>query len=208
MIKQVICLAFAAIVALTRVVSAGTYSGGGNGTADKPYRISTPADMNEIGASPDDWGSHFVMVNDINLADYTGTEFNIIGRYYGYENPNNKPFLGVFDGNDYTISNFTYSTTDTDCVGLFGYVSGVDAMITDLTLVTPDVNVAGDSYYYDIGSLVGWLEYGTITGCGIKGGSVTGKFHSGGMELRRHDFKLLWNSQRYRGFRHRWAHRL
>ena len=89
--RHLIYLTFAAIVALTGAVSAGTYNGGGNGTAEQPYRIATAADMNEIGANPDDWGSHFVMVNDINLADYTGTEFNIIG-------PNSAtPFTGVFD---------------------------------------------------------------------------------------------------------------
>ena len=143
---------------------AGTYNGG-NGSAEKPYRISTPQNMNEIGTDLGDWGSHFVMVNDVNLADYTGTEFNIIGNSI-------KQFVGVFDGNDHTVSNFTYTTTDTDYIGLFGWVDDANAMIKDLTLVDPNVNTAGESDF--VGSLVGVLINGTVTGCGVEGGSVSG----------------------------------
>ena len=171
--KHLICLGFAAIVALTGVVSAGDYSGGGNGTAEKPYRIATAEDMNAIGAHPNDWGSHFVMVNDINLAEYTGTEFNVIG--HGWSDG----FTGVFDGNGHTISNFTYTVTDAGYVGLFSCVDDVNAMIKDLTLVTPDVNAAGNSHH--IGSLVGCLKSGTITGCSVKGGSVSGYDYTGGL---------------------------
>ncbi|GAI76806.1 unnamed protein product, partial [marine sediment metagenome] len=74
---------------------------GGTGEPNDPYQIAGANDMNEIGTHTEDWGSHFLLVNDINLAEYTGTEFNIIG-------PNAiTPFTGVFDGNGHTISNFT-----------------------------------------------------------------------------------------------------
>jgi len=155
---------------------AGDYSGGGEGTADKPYRISTAEDMNAIGANTEDWGSHFVMVNDINLAAYKGTEFNIIGTGY-YD-----AFTGVFDGNGYTISSFTYTVTDTHNIGLFGYVrdafDGADAVVKDLTLINPYVTATGNSSR--VGSVVGQL-YGTIAGCGIEGGNVTGYSDTGGL---------------------------
>jgi len=86
------------LAGLTGSVRAGTYSGG-DGSPENPYLIATAEDMNDIGANPDDWDAHFLLVADINLADYTGTQFNIIGG-----------FTGVFDGNDHTISNFTYIT--------------------------------------------------------------------------------------------------
>ena len=82
--------------------------------------------MNEIGANMGDWTSHFVMVSDINLAQYTGTEFSIIGN-------DSNAFAGVFDGNEQTIFNFTYECTDANNIGLFGYLSG-DAQIKDLKL--------------------------------------------------------------------------
>ena len=169
--KHLIYLGFAAIAGLTGVVSAGTYSGGGEGTVDKPYRIATAADMNEIGANTEDWGSHFVMVNDINLAEYTGTEFNIIGNKH-------TPFAGVFDGNSHTISNFTYIATDTWYIGLFGYAGG-SAVIKNLTLVDPYINPADGSGF--VGCLVGGLRFGTITGCGVEGGSVSGGYYTGGL---------------------------
>jgi len=81
---------------------AGTYSGG-TGEPNDPYLISTAADMNAIGADSNDWDKHFLLINDINLADYTGEEFNLIGTGI--------PFTGVFDGNGHTISNFTYKET-------------------------------------------------------------------------------------------------
>ena len=159
---------------------AGTYSGGGNGTAEKPYRISTAADMNEIGANPDDWDKHFVLTASIDLAGYTGTQFNIIGYHMGMYD--DKAFTGVFDGNGHTISNFTYETyetADTDGVGLFGYVDDANAVIRNLTLINPNVNAAG--YPRSVASLVSYLGSGTITGCGIKGGSVAGDRGVGGL---------------------------
>ena len=170
--KHLIYLGFAAIIGLAGVVSAGTYSGGGNGTAEQPYRISTPADMNNIGAHPNDWGSHFVMVNDINLADYTGTEFSIIGSY-------SDPFTGVFDGNDHTISNFTYTATDTGYIGLFSYIDGANLLIKDLHLTNPTVVYGWNRGY--VGSLVGIVGFGTITGCSVTDANVSGDSGAGGL---------------------------
>lgn len=108
---------------------AGTYSGG-MGEPNDPYRIATAEDMQAIGADPNDWDKHFVLVADINLADYTGTQFNIIGTHFGSDDP--KPFAGVFDGNGFAILNFTYEANDIDSVGLFGRVDDPNAEIRDL----------------------------------------------------------------------------
>jgi len=107
------------------------------------------------------------------LSGYTGTSFNIIGSYTPW-----LPFSGVFDGNGHTISNFTYESNDTDNIGLFGYVIDPNAKITDLTLIDPNVDVGtGD----EVGSLVGYLKYGGVYGCGVKGGSVSGDNAVGGL---------------------------
>ena len=163
--KGGIFLVWLTVAAFTSTAWAGTYSGG-TGTAEDPYLISTAEDMNAIGAEPNDWDAHFLLVNDIDLSAYTGRQFNIIGNH-------SNPFTGVFDGNDHTISSFTYGTNNTWYIGLFGYIYGANAVIKDLTLVTPDVNAAGDSD--NVGCLVGRLVSGTITGCAIEGGSVSGK---------------------------------
>jgi sugar lactone lactonase YvrE len=36
--------------------------------------------MNEIGANPNDWDAHFQLMADIDLGEYNGTSYNIIGR--------------------------------------------------------------------------------------------------------------------------------
>ncbi len=167
-------IVFAAAVLLTifsASVSAGTYSDG-TGEPNDPHLIATAEDLNDIGNHIEDWDKHFLMVADINLADYTGTQFNIIGNQSNH-------FTGVFDGNSHTIFNFTYECNDTDYIGIFGYISNQNAAIKDLILINPDINAAGDSDR--VGSLVGCLIDGTITNCGLYGGSVSGYWAAGGL---------------------------
>jgi len=145
--------------------------GGGTGEPNDPYLIYTAEQMNAIGANPGDWDKHFILMADIDLSGYTGTSFNIIG------NRDNR-FTGTFDGNGHAISNFSYTSTDTDYVGLFGYVRAENAEIKNLGLIEPEVD-AGTSNY--VGSLVGWLHHGTITNCCVAGGSVAGGNGVGGL---------------------------
>jgi hypothetical protein len=141
--------------------------GGGTGEPNDPYLILDANQMNAIGADSNDWDKHFKLVVDINLADYTGTQFNII------EN-----FTGVFDGNGHTISNFTYSSPGAEVIGLFRHVNGPNAEIKDLGLINPYLE-AGT--YLVVGSLVGRMETGVITNCYVEGGSVSGDFFVGGL---------------------------
>ncbi len=148
--------------------------GGGLGDANNPYLIYTSCQMDTIGTDANDWDKNFKLMADIDLGGYSGTEFNIIGKYVGYQDPCSRPFTGVFDGNGHTISNFTYSTDGND-VGIFAYVyrSGV---IKDLGLIDP--NIEGGDY---VGSLVGRHSNGTITNCYVKGGIVRGGVAVGGL---------------------------
>ena len=146
--------------------------GGGSGAAEDPYLIYTAEQMNAIGANRSDWGKHFKLMADIDLAAYTGTEFNIIGARFG------DAFTGIFDGNGKKISNFNCTCTGTDYAGLFGYVAGVDAQIKDLGLIDPNVRGAAA---HSVGSLVGFVREGTITACYAEAGSVSGNDRVGGL---------------------------
>jgi hypothetical protein len=150
-------------------VSTAKYSGG-TGEPNDPYRVATAEDLNDIGNHIEDFNKCFVCVNDINLADYTGTQFNIIGNLDIW-------FSGVFDGNGKKISNFTYSCAGVDYIGLFRLVDGRYAVIKDLDLVDP--NVAGTQA--GVGSLVGDFASGAITGCYVTGGRVSGHHDVGGL---------------------------
>jgi len=148
---------------------------GGSGTQAYPYRIATAPDWQTLMNTSGDWDKHFILVNDVNLAEYAWMEFETIGKYYGWNDSNNEPFTGVFDGNDNAIWNFTWNSDSRNTIGLFGYV-GSGGQIKDLTLQNVDVNAVGG---YDVGGLVGFNE-GTITYCTM-GGSVSGGASVGGL---------------------------
>jgi hypothetical protein len=142
--------------------------GGGAGTLSDPYLIRTAEQMNAIGATPGDLYKHFQLRANIDLAEYTGTDFNIIGADI------NQLFGGIFDGNDHTISNLSLRTTRQWYTGLFGCVSG---QIKNLGLINPDVFAQGGR----VGSLVGALEQGSVTNCYVEKASVSGDNYIGGL---------------------------
>jgi hypothetical protein len=149
--------------------------GGGTGGPNDPYLIYDANQMNAIGADSNDWDKHFKLMADIDLGQFDGKEgrekFNVIGDSI-------KAFTGVFDGNDHTISNFTYNSTGKWYIGLFGYVRGPNAAIKDLRLIQPNVD-AETSWY--VGSLVGYLSHGTISNCFTQSGSIKGGHCLGGL---------------------------
>ncbi|MHC4356111.1 MAG: GLUG motif-containing protein [Planctomycetota bacterium] len=113
---------------------------------------------------------------DIDLSGYAGADFKTIG--YWRDREYNAPFSGVFDGKHHTISNFTCVVADANHVGLFGYVDGEEAEIRDLGLIDPNVDAAAG---HAVGSLVGELWGGTISGCYVRGGTVSGGEAVGGL---------------------------
>ncbi len=155
--------------------------GGGSGTANDPYLIYTAEQMNAIGLHEEDWDKHFKLMEDIDLSAFTGTDFNMIGYFVSRED--NKPFTGVFDGNDHTISNFSYTSGffGDHFIGLFGYAGETNMEIKDLGLIDPNVN-AGTKR--GVGSLVGQMEYGAITNCYVLNGNVSGNTMVGGLAGR------------------------
>jgi len=165
MSKNAVCYIVVVICACTAACLA-KYSGG-NGTAEYPYLIATPNDLNAIGTDPNDWDKHFKMIADINLAGFAGTQFNIIG-------PNTStPFTGVFDGNDNQIQRFTYLDKTRAKAGIFGRTTE-NSEIRNVHLV--DVNLCG---YYDVGGLVGYNR-GKIEQCSVTG-VVSGTWDVGGL---------------------------
>ncbi len=175
MFKKILFLSLVILFGFSNAICLAKYSGG-DGSESNPYRISNPYDMNDIGLHDEDWASHFVLTDDIDLAQFTGTQFNIIGEFVFLGHPDNKPFTGVFDGNGFTISNFNYQITDTDNIGLFSYVDGAE--IKDLTLIDTNVNAGTGNI---VGSLVGFLYYGNVTNCCVEGGHISGVNGVGGL---------------------------
>jgi hypothetical protein len=145
--------------------------GGGTGEPGDPYLIYTAEQMNRIGARTNDLDKHFKLMANIDLSIYVGMGFRTIGSR------SSTAFRGVFDGNGKRIWNLTYTSTNRDYVGLFGYLRGSEAEIRNLELVSSNIDAGTKSY---VGSLVGYNE-GTITNCSATGVSVSGGNRIGGL---------------------------
>jgi hypothetical protein len=146
----------------------------GTGSQSDPYLIYTAEQLNTIGLFPTTWDQHFRLRADVDLAAYLETSFNTIGA-------SGMPFRGVFDGGGHTISNLHYYyrdyLIDWDFVGLVGCVDDPNARIENLKLTDVDVSV---EYGLSVGSLIGSLERGTVSGCGASG-SIRGHEDIGGL---------------------------
>jgi hypothetical protein len=76
--KRRTILIFAAFALFTQTALARY--GGGSGTESNPYLIADANQFNQIGRTPDDWDKNFKLTADIDLSEYDGTKYNIIGR--------------------------------------------------------------------------------------------------------------------------------
>jgi hypothetical protein len=164
------------------IVSAATakYSGG-TGEPNDPYQIATAADLILLGETPEDYDKHFILTADIDLDPNLpgGKVFDraVIGQVTVVEDPNSlsivgAPFVGVFDGNDHTISHLTI--TGGACVGLFGCLDS-GAEVRNLAVVDVNITTRGDF----LGSLVG-CNFGKVAKCHGTG-TLSGRYHVGGL---------------------------
>ncbi|HAL45090.1 MAG: hypothetical protein A2Y12_20125 [Planctomycetes bacterium GWF2_42_9] len=141
---------------------------GGTGTSTDPYLIETPQDMNAIGADSNDWNKCFKLIADINMAEFTGTKYKIIGN-------STTQFTGVFDGNAQVISNLAYITTNYDnYIGMFGRTS--QAILKNISIVNASFSTKG----VYAGGLVAYSNGGIIANCYVIG-SVKGVDNNGGL---------------------------
>ncbi len=145
---------------------------GGTGTLDDPYQICTGEQMNNIGRLPTRWSKNYKLMADISLADYSGSEYNIIGT-------DSSRFTGIFDGNYHSISGFSYSETSTSYVGLFGYIS--DGTIKNLRVISPSLTDTGFDDMSYVGPIAGYAENANISDCSVTGGTIQGEDYVGGL---------------------------
>ncbi|WP_346905857.1 GLUG motif-containing protein [Clostridium sp.] len=136
----------------------------GTGSIDNPYIISTKDQLKNVRF---DLTANYKLANDIDLE---GIDFLPIGHKGAL-------FIGIFDGNGYTIKNLKINQPNEDYVGLFG---GICTTIKNLNI--SDANVVGGSY---TGGLVGYSDgyYATISNCSVTGSStITGNhYYTGGL---------------------------
>ncbi len=176
-----ICLCLVALLAVFYFcgnLSAGIYSGG-MGTVGEPYIIANAADLLEIGNTPADFDSFFVMTANIDMSGVANNVFIPIGYYATTQLTSLVPFTGYFDGRGYSVSNLSITSTKPG-IGLFGGVSVSDAVIENVTVVNPVFTTTSTSGR--IGGLVGIFDGIRITNCHVINPTITSSgSHTGGL---------------------------
>jgi hypothetical protein len=154
----------------------------GSGEPNDPFLISTAEQLDRIGTHSRWWSRHFKLTADIDLSGYDGQQgrpaFHIIAA-----EDESESWTGIFDGNDHIISNLTYISSRPGHAGLLGCMADPNAEVKHLGLVGSRVGrVEAEQNDRDrVGSLVGFLQEGTVTACSADGASIEGKIRVGGL---------------------------
>lgn len=154
---------------------------GGSGTEDDPYLIETAQHLDNVRDYLD---AYFLQIDDIELGESpwnTGEGWLPIGE-------EEESFLGIFDGDGFTISNLMIDRTGfgNDNQGLFGHITG--AVLKNIKLENVDV-----TSYRNTGGLVGYSVNGTIEYCEVYG-SVSGSGNKIGGIVGESELSFIENS--------------
>ena len=126
----------------------------------------------EVNAGDSKSGKTYLLANDIDLSVYPN--WAPIGTLNQNWPEVSRPFSGVFDGQNHTISNLTCTSVTNGYVGLFG---NFDGTVQNLILRDAQITVEG----YQAAALVCENYKGRVLNCAMIGGSVKGKNVVGGV---------------------------
>jgi len=145
----------------------------GDGSEDDPYGISTPEQLNAVRYYPE---AHFVLLNDIDMSDATGEGGVYWNDGAGWEPIGNSvsPFVGIFDGNDFTVNNIYINRQEQNYVGLFGNLDTPGSIIKNLKMNS--YSITGRNY---VGAIVGYSR-AEVSSCHTDG-EINGNDYVGGM---------------------------
>jgi len=147
----------------------------GNGSINNPYQISN---ISQFQLIQENTQAHYILINDIEASETkywnNGKGFEPIAIdnsiFPGHQG---KKFRGSLNGKGYTITNLYINRSNTDYVGLFGYVD-INSYISNIYLTNISINGLNI-----VGGVAGFNE-GTIINCNIKCNTV-GKRYIGGL---------------------------
>ncbi len=109
-----------------------------------------------------------------------GTDLNMYSHNWVPIGTDQRPFEGIFDGQDHTINGIVVNRSGSAYNGLFGYVGGYDnqsalGIVRNVSL--KQSSITGGDY---TGGLVGYLLYGKVENC-FTDASVSGSQYVGGL---------------------------
>lgn len=160
---------------------------------DKTYEISSPDDVlamakrvnseiyNELNAT-------YTLTKDIDMSNVKFTPIGINKSdiyYFDERNPNNIGFCGIFEGNNFTISNLNYvgeSTEPNEMGEYFGFFSvlGNGSLVKNLNIENANIGYKGEFNNVSAGILAGRILSATVENCNVSG-TVKGISNVGGL---------------------------
>ena len=126
----------------------------------------------EVNAGDSKSGKTYLLANDIDLSVYPN--WSPIGTLNLNWSDVSRPFSGVFDGQNHTISNLTCTSVTNGYAGLFG---NFDGTVQNLILRDAQITVEG----LQAAAVVCENYKGQVLNCAMIGGSVKGKGVAGGV---------------------------
>jgi len=126
----------------------------------------------EVNAGDSKSGKTVLLMNDIDLSGYAN--WSPIGTLNLNWSDVSRPFSGVFDGQNHTISNLTCTSVTNGYAGLFG---NFDGTVQNLILRDAQITVEG----LQAAAVVCENHKGQVLNCAMIGGSVKGKGVAGGV---------------------------
>ncbi len=166
--------------------SKATAFSGGEGTEEAPYTIGSAAELAYLAASVNAGESyadkHLKLTVDIDLSGKVWTQIG----YYVEEAKNHseeKPFSGIFDGDEHTIYNLT-SETAAGRFGMFGLVRS--ATVKNLKFANVNVDAKSGTlnkeYHRGASALIA-MSVGSVTVDNVQllSGSISGQSYTGGI---------------------------
>lgn len=158
-------------VTLATETSFAQFSGSGTGTASDPYKIFNPAQLAQVKNFCGKENVYFELLADIDLTEWISKNSPTQG--WSPIGTSTSAFMGIFKGNNHTISGMRIDRSGTSYLGFFGYTNG--ATISDLRIVG---EIMGYSY---AGLLSGYSSGGAVTNCSSEGTINCSSLNVGGL---------------------------
>jgi hypothetical protein len=142
-----------------------------DGSACLPYTIATLADLKKLSETPAMWDKHFIQTADIDASETSTWDSN---KGFSPIGNSSTRFTGTYNGQGHTITGLTINRPSQDYVGLFGYISGSNAIVENVGLVGGSIKGNGS-----VGGVSG-RNYNSVNNC-YSTGTISGNNNVGGV---------------------------
>jgi hypothetical protein len=158
---------------LTAFNSTKAQFSGGDGSQNNPFLISTFMDLVTLSDSSQFWDSNYYFLQNANIDASASRQMSNGEGFTPIGIDLNEPFLGKYDGNNFSINHLFIERNIFFNIGLFGYL-GPGSEIKNLNLI--DANIWG---FLRTGGIAGFNERGRIVNCFVSGRIMGGSFVGG-----------------------------